>query len=284
MNIWEVGRNLGTMGNPHRHKGNLWNPKQTVTWDQNQIRVSEAVRQQHLLWVIIVPKKKKNDTRERSKNTNPNLLISVWCLFASGASGNIFQFRQFSFPALLIIITSAFYIHISFCNLGQCDMVNYQGSFEISKRPWRGNSPCLHRIHGNIDSGPILKWLIDEPVFSTVSWSSFINFFQLHIMVSPSSVKLNLDCQQVAEKEIKEAGNTSADGYQVLGKMSKSIGSKGESATVSEAFWIYLKFSMWACGVPFFHLLVYIFLFDKCKTPRWISQLQSLSFIFIWCF
>lgn len=55
-------------------------------------------------------------------------------------------------------------------------------------------------------------------------------------MVSPSSVKLNLDCQQVAEKEIKEAGNTSADGYQVLGKMSKSIGSKGESATVSEAF------------------------------------------------
>lgn len=54
-------------------------------------------------------------------------------------------------------------------------------------------------------------------------------------MVSPSNVRLNLDCQQVAEKEIKEAGNTSADGYQVLGKMSKSIGSKGESATVSEA-------------------------------------------------
>lgn len=54
-------------------------------------------------------------------------------------------------------------------------------------------------------------------------------------MVSPTNVKLNLDCQQVAEKEIKEAGNTSADGYQVLGKMSKSIGSKGESATVSEA-------------------------------------------------
>lgn len=60
--------------------------------------------------------------------------------------------------------------------------------------------------------------------------------FQLHIMVSPNSVKLNLDCQQVAEKEIKEAGNTSADGYQVLGKMSKSIGSKGDTATVSETF------------------------------------------------
>ncbi|XP_076874166.1 collagen alpha-1(XII) chain isoform X2 [Brachyhypopomus gauderio] len=57
------------------------------------------------------------------------------------------------------------------------------------------------------------------------------SFHKLHILVSPKSVKLNVDCQEVAEKEIKEAGNTSTDGYQVLGKMSKSIGSKGESAT-----------------------------------------------------
>ncbi|KAG7264082.1 hypothetical protein CRUP_009532 [Coryphaenoides rupestris] len=56
---------------------------------------------------------------------------------------------------------------------------------------------------------------------------------ELHIMVSPDSVRLNLDCREVAEKEVKAAGNTSSDGYQVLGKMSKSIGSKGESATVS---------------------------------------------------
>lgn len=61
-------------------------------------------------------------------------------------------------------------------------------------------------------------------------------YFQLHIMVSPNSVKLNMDCQQVDEKEIKEAGNISADGYQVLGKMSKSIGSRGDSATVSKVF------------------------------------------------
>lgn len=57
---------------------------------------------------------------------------------------------------------------------------------------------------------------------------------KLHILVSSTSVKLNIDCQEVAEKEIKAAGNTSSDGYQVLGKMSKSIGSKGESATVSQ--------------------------------------------------
>ncbi|KAM7368319.1 hypothetical protein PAMP_014547 [Pampus punctatissimus] len=57
------------------------------------------------------------------------------------------------------------------------------------------------------------------------------SFHKLHILVSSTGVKLNIDCQEVAEKEIKAAGNTSRDGYQVLGKMSKSIGSKGESAT-----------------------------------------------------
>ncbi|KAK5852560.1 hypothetical protein PBY51_006413 [Eleginops maclovinus] len=57
------------------------------------------------------------------------------------------------------------------------------------------------------------------------------SFHKLHILVSSTGVKLNIDCQEVAEKEIKEAGNTSSDGYQVLGKMSKSIGSKGNSAT-----------------------------------------------------
>uniref|UniRef100_A0A3B3Q4H7 Collagen, type XII, alpha 1b n=1 Tax=Paramormyrops kingsleyae TaxID=1676925 RepID=A0A3B3Q4H7_9TELE len=50
------------------------------------------------------------------------------------------------------------------------------------------------------------------------------SFHKLHVLVSPESVKLNVDCQEVAEKRIKEAGNTSSDGYQVLGKMSKSIG------------------------------------------------------------
>lgn len=73
----------------------------------------------------------------------------------------------------------------------------------------------------------------------SMSWTknvTTLNLFsiQLHILVSPTKVKLNLDCQEVADKEIKEAGNTSMDGYQVLGKMSKSIGSKGKSATVSE--------------------------------------------------
>jgi len=36
----------------------------------------------------------------------------------------------------------------------------------------------------------------------------------------------------VAEKEIKAANNISTDGYEVLGKMAKSGGSKKQSATV----------------------------------------------------
>ncbi|XP_018587674.1 collagen alpha-1(XII) chain isoform X3 [Scleropages formosus] len=56
------------------------------------------------------------------------------------------------------------------------------------------------------------------------------SFHKLHVLVTPKSVKLNVDCQEVGEKEIKEARNISMDGYEVLGKMAKSRG-KGESAT-----------------------------------------------------
>uniref|UniRef100_A0A8C7T795 Collagen alpha-1(XII) chain n=1 Tax=Oncorhynchus mykiss TaxID=8022 RepID=A0A8C7T795_ONCMY len=58
------------------------------------------------------------------------------------------------------------------------------------------------------------------------------SFHKLHISVSPERVKLNVDCQEVAEKPIKEANNISTDGYEVLGKMAKSGGSKRESATL----------------------------------------------------
>ncbi|XP_012693541.2 collagen alpha-1(XII) chain isoform X2 [Clupea harengus] len=57
------------------------------------------------------------------------------------------------------------------------------------------------------------------------------SFHKLHITVTPKNVKLNIDCQEVAEKEIKEAKNVSTDGYEVLGKMAMSGGAKRESAT-----------------------------------------------------
>lgn len=57
---------------------------------------------------------------------------------------------------------------------------------------------------------------------------------QLHITVSPEKVKINVDCQEVAEKPIKAAKNITLDGYEVLGKMVKSGGGRRQSATVSE--------------------------------------------------
>uniref|UniRef100_A0A3Q0R0B0 Collagen alpha-1(XII) chain n=1 Tax=Amphilophus citrinellus TaxID=61819 RepID=A0A3Q0R0B0_AMPCI len=56
------------------------------------------------------------------------------------------------------------------------------------------------------------------------------SFHKLHITISPEKVKLNIDCQEVAEKPIKAANNISLDGYEVLGKMSKG-GGRRQSAT-----------------------------------------------------
>ncbi|RVE57033.1 hypothetical protein OJAV_G00212260 [Oryzias javanicus] len=57
------------------------------------------------------------------------------------------------------------------------------------------------------------------------------SFHKLHITVSPEKVKLSVDCQEVAEKPIKEANNITLEGYEVLGKMVKSGGGKRQSAT-----------------------------------------------------
>ncbi|MED6274907.1 hypothetical protein CHARACLAT_021137, partial [Characodon lateralis] len=57
------------------------------------------------------------------------------------------------------------------------------------------------------------------------------SFHKIHITISPEKVKLTVDCQEVAEKPIKEANNITLEGYEVLGKMVKTSGSKKASAT-----------------------------------------------------
>uniref|UniRef100_A0A8D0AFH4 Collagen type XII alpha 1 chain n=1 Tax=Sander lucioperca TaxID=283035 RepID=A0A8D0AFH4_SANLU len=57
------------------------------------------------------------------------------------------------------------------------------------------------------------------------------SFHKVNTIISPEKVKLNLDCQEVAEKPIKEANNITMDGYEVLGKLAKSGGGKRQTAT-----------------------------------------------------
>ncbi|XP_068137600.1 collagen alpha-1(XII) chain isoform X2 [Hyperolius riggenbachi] len=45
------------------------------------------------------------------------------------------------------------------------------------------------------------------------------SFHKVHLVVSPKYVRIYVDCQEVAEKVIKEPGNITTDGFEVLGKM-----------------------------------------------------------------
>ncbi|XP_034531147.1 collagen alpha-1(XII) chain [Notolabrus celidotus] len=76
--------------------------------------------------------------------------------------------------------------------------------------------------------GEVQKAVFNEEQVKRVFHGSF---HKLHITISPEKVKMNVDCQEVAEKPIKEANNITLDGYEVLGKMVKSGGGKKQSAT-----------------------------------------------------
>lgn len=61
----------------------------------------------------------------------------------------------------------------------------------------------------------------------------FIKLFQVHIVVTSSNVKIYIDCSEIMEKPIKEAGNITTDGYEILGKLLKG---DRRSATVSKKY------------------------------------------------
>lgn len=55
--------------------------------------------------------------------------------------------------------------------------------------------------------------------------------------MTPKSVKIYIDCYEIVEKDIKEAGNITTDGYEILGKLLKG---ERKSATVSNTVLFFL--------------------------------------------
>lgn len=55
--------------------------------------------------------------------------------------------------------------------------------------------------------------------------------------MTSKSVKIYIDCYEIIEKDIKEAGNITTDGYEILGKLLKG---ERKSATVSNTFLFFL--------------------------------------------
>lgn len=55
--------------------------------------------------------------------------------------------------------------------------------------------------------------------------------------MTSKSVKIYIDCYEIIEKDIREAGNITTDGYEILGKLLKG---ERKSATVSDTFLFFL--------------------------------------------
>ncbi|CAI5769701.1 collagen alpha-1(XII) chain isoform X1 [Podarcis lilfordi] len=47
------------------------------------------------------------------------------------------------------------------------------------------------------------------------------SFHKVHIVVTPTNAKIYIDCVEIMEKPIKEGGNITTDGYEILGKLQK---------------------------------------------------------------
>lgn len=125
----------------------------------------------------------------------------------------------------------------------QLSRVWYQ-LFNKPKRPLKGSlrlfEPCPSRCPVTCQTKSVLPVGIKKWRASCLAEASFCPP-QLHITVSPDKVKINVDCQEVAERPIKAANNITLDGYEVLGKMVRSGGARRQSATVSENQSIHLE-------------------------------------------
>uniref|UniRef100_A0A8D0CFC3 Collagen alpha-1(XII) chain n=2 Tax=Salvator merianae TaxID=96440 RepID=A0A8D0CFC3_SALMN len=78
------------------------------------------------------------------------------------------------------------------------------------------------------------------------------SFHKVHLVITPTSAKIYIDCVEILEKPINEGGNITTDGYEILGKLQK--GDRKTAAFEIQSFDIVCN-SVWTsrdrcCDIP----------------------------------
>uniref|UniRef100_A0A3Q2NPZ1 Collagen type XIV alpha 1 chain n=1 Tax=Fundulus heteroclitus TaxID=8078 RepID=A0A3Q2NPZ1_FUNHE len=115
---------------------------------------------------------------------------------------------------------------------------------------------------------PFALWEIlnkdNEPMVGLIL--DMLLYFDLHVTISKTSVKVVLDCSVVGEKSIRAAGNITTDGVEVLGKMVRSRGRRDSSAPFQLQMFDIICSTSWAsrdkcCELPALPYSFVLFLF-----------------------
>ncbi|KAK2503373.1 hypothetical protein MC885_021373 [Smutsia gigantea] len=111
-------------------------------------------------------------------------------------------------------------------------------------------------------SGDFQTATFDGPEIRKIFYGSF---HKLHIVVSKTLAKVVVDCKQVGEKAINASANLTSDGVEVLGRMVRSRGPKGNSAPFQLQMFDIVCSTSWADS-------------DKCcELPGLITTISPLE-------
>ncbi|XP_057680117.1 collagen alpha-1(XX) chain isoform X3 [Corythoichthys intestinalis] len=85
-----------------------------------------------------------------------------------------------------------------------------------------------HLVYLSLDyRGEVQELTFDQPQVRRLFYGSF---HKVHLSVSQVSVSLSVDCQRVGERPARPLGNLPTDGFEMLGKLTRTRGPKSGSA------------------------------------------------------
>ncbi|XP_077577663.1 collagen alpha-1(XX) chain-like [Stigmatopora nigra] len=85
-----------------------------------------------------------------------------------------------------------------------------------------------HLVYSSLDyRGEVQELTFDQPQVHRLFYGSF---HKVHLSVSQVGVSLSVDCQHVGERPARPLGNLPTDGFEMLGKLTKTRGPKSGSA------------------------------------------------------